>query len=373
MAGAIRVTHVIPQIGVGGAERQLREFITRTDPCMVRHDVLYYSDSLDTDELRHYREARISLARVPRNKWRPVRFLRALGRAIGQRHPDIVHCWLFSGTIWGRLAAIRAGVPHILVAHRGTTLVRVPVLRMLERWTGHRVHYMANSRACARSVGERIGVPDSRFHVIPNGIDVSAFEVEAGRSNLLRELGIRDTCRIVASVGRLTEAKNHPMLLRIARRCKTDPSIRYLIIGHGEREIELKRLAAELNVQDVVHFLGLRHDIPRILRAADLFCFTSNHEGFPNAVLEAMAAGLPIVTTDFPGVEELIDDGIHGLVVRRNDDAQGAQAVQLLLNDPERAASLGAAARRRAVESFSMEAMICRTVSLYKAILEGTA
>ncbi len=367
----IRIVHVMPQIAIGGAQLQLQALIVHSDPAEMHHEVLYYSDSKDQECLRAYRESNISFARVPRHKLRPLRFVRDLGRAIREQRPDIVHCWLYSGVVWGRFGAMAAGVRRIIVAHRGTGLLRVGILRWIERLTGHRVRYLANSRACACVVAEQIGVPAEAFDVVYNGIDFERYRIPSDRDGLLRELSIPDDQKLVLSVGRLTEAKDYPMLLRAARRCRGRVPARFLIAGHGELETELRGLAHELGVTDIVHFLGLRRDIPRLLRSCDLFCMTSSREGFPNALLEAMAAGRPVVTTDFPGADEVVRRGVDGVMVRSGDDASLSDALAEMLGAPERAAAMGEHAAVRARETFSMEAMVRNTWQCYQSLLEG--
>lgn len=367
----MRIVHVMPQIAIGGAQLQLQALIAHSDPAEMHHEVLHYSDSKDQECLRAYRESGISFSRVPRDKRRPLRFVRDLARAIRERRPDIVHCWLYSGVIWGRLAAMAAGVRNIIVAHRGMELPHAGVLRWIERLTGHRVQYLANSRACARMVAERIGVPAEVFHVVYNGIDFDRYRVPPDRDGLVRELCIPPDQKLVLSVGRLAEPKDYPMLLRAARRCKGQLPVRFLIAGHGELEVELGGLTHDLGVADVVHFLGLRRDIARLLRSSDLFCMTSRREGFPNAMLEAMAAARPIITTDFPGVEEIINNGLDGAIIRSGDEIAFFEAVAEMLENPERAAAMGERAAAKAREAFSMEAMVRNTRQCYQSLLGG--
>lgn len=365
----LRVTHVIPQIGVGGAERQLFELIRRSDPRQVTHRVLYFSDSKDEDQLALYAQAGVDVRRVPRRRNRPLRFVGDLARALRHGAPHIVQCWLYSGTVWGRLGAIRAGARRIIITHRGTMLVHVRVLRILERLTSRRLVYVANTAACAKSVGERIGVDPGRFRVIHNGIDLSPYDEPPDRARLRRELGLSEDARLVVCVGRLTWAKNYPMLLRVAKRSQGVLPFRFLIVGHGELEADLRRQAADLGVEETVRFLGLRHDVPRILRAADCFCFTSRTEGFPNALLEAMAAALPIVTTDFPGVREVLEDGVHGTILPSDDDEAAFRALRRYHEDAAHAQRLAAQARTRAERCFSMDAMVRNTLAYYRELV----
>jgi len=361
----------MPQIGIGGAEMQLHALITRSDPSVVSHQVLYYSPALDDEGHRVYRESGVPVECVPRSKARPVKFVRDLAAAIRRSRPDIVQCWLYSGAVWGRIGAMLAGARCILITHRGTGLARVALLRGLERLTSRRMHFVANSRACARVVAERLGLAPERFHVVYNGIDLKAYGPAPGDPLLRTELGIPADQKVIVMVGRLSPPKNYPMLFRVARRCQGVLPVHFVIVGHGELEAELQGQVKEMGLEGIVHFLGLRRDVPRILSGADLFCFTSLREGFPNALLEAMASGLPVVTTDFPGADELVEDGVSGMIVNREDDQAAYAAIRSLLADENLRLRLGAAAHRVAEDRFSMERMVDRTLELYRDLLSG--
>jgi glycosyltransferase involved in cell wall biosynthesis len=359
----------MPHIGVGGAERQLRFLIVHSDPAKIHHDVLYYSDARDLDELRHYQQAGISICRVPRNKRRPVRFIRDLAQAIRERRPDVVHCWLVSGGIWGRLAAMRAGCGSILVAYRNTSVFRPGIVRWVERLTRHRVQHLGNSRACAAAVAEVVKVPLERFAVVYNGVAIPDPVSGAERARLRREFDVPEGHQMVVTVGRLSPQKNYPMLLRVAQRARGRLPVRFVVAGHGELETELRSLAAELGVADLVHFAGLRHDVQAIFGSADVFCYTTSFEGFPNVLLEAMAGGLPIVTTGFAGADELIEDGVNGRIVPLDDDAAAFAALQQFCEDGSLAARLGQKARATVTGRFSMEQMVANTLNVYQKML----
>lgn len=365
----IRVIHIVPQIGIGGAEVQLCEFASRADPKEVVSHVLYFNDSRDDEGYRMYARAGVSLERVPRNYRRPIRFLRNMAAAIREYRPEIVHCWLWGATTWGRLAAKIAGVRHIIVAFRSAEVPYPRITRLMDSWTRRNVVHMANSRACADTVAGVLGVAPERFYVIYNGVDTNRSHVNGDRTELCRQLGIPETDLIVLKVGRLTPAKNYPMLLRVAQRCKGNLPVQFVIAGHGELESELSDMAADLGVDDIVHFLGLRTDTPQLMRSADVFCYTSWYEGFPNALLEAMTAGLPIITTDFGAEDELIENGRSGRIVPRDDDAAAFGVLQEYVNDSTLRREMGASAQAVAIEKFSMDAMVSNTVSFYRRIL----
>lgn len=366
----IRVLHITPQIGIGGAETQLHALIVNSEPEVVTHEVLYYSDSQDKEGYKLYSDAGIKFSRIPRNKKRPIKFLRDFASEIKKRRPDIVHCWLWSGNIWGRWAAVLAGMKNIIVAYRISYLGYSKILRVLEKLTTKKVHYSANSYACADFIGKKLGVSSDRFHVIYNGISFEKFAISSKREELFRELTIPEDAKIVTTVGRLTYQKNYPMLLKVAQKCKdTQLPVHFIIVGHGEKSKELIELAHHLGVMDIVHFLGLRRDIPEILRSSDIFCFTTLYEGFPNVLLEAMTAGLPIVTTNFDGVDELIEDGVNGQIVGINNIGGAYLALRAYLDDQALASKYGRKAREAVQSRFSMELMVQNTIEFYKTVL----
>lgn len=363
----LRIVHIMPQIGIGGAETQLFKLITHSNEA-IRHEVLYYGDSRDTAGYELYASGNVSLTRVPRSRRRPLQFIGRLAREIRRRQPDVVHCWLASGVLWGRLAALRAGVPHVLVAYRATRVAAPRLMRILERLTHKRVHHLANSVACARAVAGQLGIDAGRFQIVYNGVETGKFDRRLDRQALRRELGVSAETTLIVNVGRLTPPKNQQMLLRVARRCKGVLPVRFAVVGHGELEDELAQTAEELEVEGQVRFLGLRHDIPEILLSADIFCYTSLREGFPNALLEAMAAGLPIVTTHFPGADELIAHERNGLVVPLGDEVAMTDALRRYVETPELAARYGACAAKTARQKFSISRMVENTLALYHSI-----
>lgn len=365
----IHIVHVMPQIGIGGAEMQLYALIVNSDSHVVTHEVLYYSDSRDDKGFKLYTEAGIKYVRIPLNKKRPIKFLRDLAAAIKARKPDIVQCWLSSGSIWGRLAAILAGHKKIIVTYRGGQLGYPILTRCLELFTGNKVHHLANSRACANMTAKKTGIAPAQYDVIYNGVDIRRFNVEPIREQLTKQYNIPGDAKIITMVGRLTASKNHPMLLRIAQKAKQDNlNCHFLIIGHGEKEQDLKDLAFQLNINDTVHFLGLRLDVPAILKSSDIFCYTTLFEGFPNALLEAMTAGLPIITTDFDGVRELIEDGINGRIVNINDVEGAYAALKYYIGSDEVMKKYGLNCQKKVFNNFTIPKMVERTILYYEKI-----
>jgi glycosyltransferase involved in cell wall biosynthesis len=335
--------------------------------------VLYYADAHDEAALQLFQASGVDVRRVPRRGRFSPGFLRRLTRLIESERPDVVHCWLVSACLWGGLAAHRARAGRIVWSYRSSLIELSPLLRAARRWCDRGLYHLANTRAVAAAARRHVGAPEARLAVIPNGIELAPARDAGARAALLAAHREPPATRIVLSVGRLAMEKNYPMLLRVASRFSPDEPVRFFIVGHGELEVALRDQAKRLGVLDRVHFLGLRDDVPDLLPAADLFAFTSRIEGAPNALLEAMAAGRPIVSTRFDGLDDLLVADRDARVVDHDDDRAFEEAVRGLLADRPAAEALGQSARRTVTERFGVSAMVEATLSFYRRILASSA
>jgi glycosyltransferase involved in cell wall biosynthesis len=221
-----------------------------------------------------------------------------------------------------------------------------------------------NSQAVAASLA---GLSKAaRIVCIENGVDWRELEARAALA------AATDGHQVIATVGRLIPGKRQALLIEAMARLASDhPNLTLWVVGEGPNREALEALAMLHGIADRVRFVGHRDDVPKLLRAATIFCHASSWEGMSNAVLEAMALGLPSVVCDAPGVTECHVAGETGLVVDGNVDAITA-AIETLLNDRERRAAMGAAAAKRIREHYSIEANRRRFLALY-AELAGAA
>ncbi len=271
----------------------------------------------------------------------------------------------------GRIAAILAGVKAIVVAWRNCNLWKPLGMIMCEKLTSNRVHHSANSRAGAEYIAGKLGLSPERFTVIYNGIDCARYAIRADRKEVFEGLAIPADAPIVTMVASLTRQKNYPMFLNTAQKAKAAGlPVHFVIVGSGMLQDALIELARRLEVTDRVHFAGLRKDVPQVLAASDIFLFTTDYEGFPNALLEAMAAGLPVITTDFAGVKELVTGPDVGTIVPLNDAEAAVTAIRNCLEDPERADAVGRNAQRFIQATFAMSVMVEKTIAFYHKLLE---
>ena len=296
----------------------------------------------------------------PHVLWRFERVLRRF-------RPDVVHTHL--GAIHYALPslALRRRVVKIHTLH--STAERealLPIMNRLAFLLGFRPIAIAD--AVAASMRSVYGIRDPL--IIPNGIPVSTYErPDVPRDLWRRREGVADSDFVFVSVGRLSEQKNHALLLRAFAAISTEvPRALLLIAGEGHLRDDLDRAAHSLGVAARVRLLGLRKDVPSLLKASDVFVLSSDVEGNPLCVMEAMAAGLPVVGTAVGGVPELIEDGYSGWLVKKGDADALACAMLGAARDPVLADRVGRAASSRARERFDVAVM---TRAYEKVYLDG--
>jgi len=253
------------------------------------------------------------------------------------------------------------------------TALKRQVHRLLYQATIHRTSgVIAVSTAVRDAILDQICPVGDRITTIPNGVDVDRFRGRGDHGTLCRELRIDPSSRLVLTVGRLTEQKGHRYLIDAARDVvMAHPDVHFLFVGEGELRSELEERARGLDLSERVHFLGVREDLPFLLASTDLFVMPSLWEGLSIALLEAMAAGRPIVTTSVSGAVEAMVPGETGFVVPAGEGRALAGAIVRLLSDGRRAEAMGERARGRVAASFSAAAQAERYHALYRRVLRA--
>lgn len=362
-------------LNLGGAERTLAEVARRLDRSRFDvHVICLYEAGPVGEGLRS--EGVPVTDRLLAHK-ADFRGLFQLVRTFRRLRPDVLYYNNQPLTqLWGWSAAFLARVPAtVTVFHFASRRPRGARRGLLvNRLLGKRVDAcVALSEAHKRYVAEIERIPEDRIVVIPNGIDVAAFSVapDAARE-LRRDLGISAERVVVSIVAQLRPEKNHAMLLRAARQVLGRwPQTTFLIVGDGDERGGLERVARDLGVEHHVHFLGARSDVPSVMAASDIGVLCSFGEAFPLSVLEFMAAGRPVVSTDVGSINEIVEPGRTGNLVPSDDSAALAEALGRLIGDRDARAAMGVAARARVQEEFTVERMIERTEDLLGGVLAG--
>lgn len=228
---------------------------------------------------------------------------------------------------------------------------------------------VANSYAGKRNA-EALGVDPRKIHVLPNVIDLAGFGRESSDRVAGFEANQGDT--VVAAIGSLIQAKRlDRFLIALARAREHVPELKGLIVGDGPERENLEKLAGELRlVPDGLRFAGRRSDVPALLRTVSMFALTSDHEGFPNVLLEAMASRLPVVATAVGDVSAVVDHGVTGFVVSTEDPQELAARMVELANSLDLCKRLGQAGREKLEREYGFERLPQRLQQTYHAIAE---
>jgi glycosyltransferase involved in cell wall biosynthesis len=375
---AMRVLWLIDSLTLGGAEALVPTFARAVDPERVRLQVAFLKSLGGNPFERELLAAGVPLTHLRARHLRDVGAFRRLVRLVREQRIEVIHAHLTYAAIWGGLCARVTGVPMVATLH--TAPSEAP------RWSREdvreRLFAFALNRWCssvvavseaARAQHVRRGRIDShRICVLHNGVDLEAFAADPARRRAARAgMGLGSE-PLVLTVSALREGKGMEVLLpAMAALIRERPELRLAIAGEGRLRTRLQDLAAENGLNGHVRWLGLRRDVPELMAAADLFVLASRHDAFPTAVLEAMAAGLPVVATRVGGVPEIVEEGRTGLLVGPGDPAELAAAIRALIDDPHRAAALAAAARERVRERFGARAWSRRLQDLYGRAIEG--
>lgn len=286
------------------------------------------------------------------------------------QHVDILHAHMFGSNVWGTIIGRLAGVPVVIAHEHGWAFSGSPLRRLLDRELVARNTdlYLAVSRDYREKMIAVEGIKPSDVLFLPNGIRAPA--AGAGERDVRAEFGISPAAPVLGAVGVLRPEKAIDVLLEaVALLAPEIPDLRVLVVGNGPERERLEALAKEFGVDDRVIFTGVRTDVPDILRALDVAVCCSDYEGSPISVLEYMEAAKPIVATRVGGVPDLIDDGVHGVLVEPRDPAALAAAVAGVLRDRPAAAEMGMRARERRRAEFELELMIRRLEGIYEDLV----
>jgi glycosyltransferase involved in cell wall biosynthesis len=275
-----------------------------------------------------------------------------------------------SANIYGTLVGRFSGIPAVVTSRRDTGFSRNWRLRLFEQWLVNPLvdRVVAVSPTIADATRRERGLRPERILTIENGVDVSALEASLHlRDESRRAWGLAPETPAVGVVGHLSPIKGHADFLQAAAQvAAADPRVRFFLVGDGPLRPSLEALAGALGMADRVVFTGARKDAARLLAMLDIFVLPSHAEGMSNALLEAMAMGLPVVATAVGGNPDVVRDGVTGLLVPPRQPRALAGALAELLADPAAATALGAQARCRVRQELTLERMLSRYEQLYR-------
>jgi glycosyltransferase involved in cell wall biosynthesis len=337
----------------GGTQRQALELARRLDPAQFRPEIWLLAAG--DDLVQQARNWGLPLIWLSRKEQVGAGAVLNLWRRLRRRDFDLLLPFTVVPNIWGRILGRLCRVPAIVGNCRGGGAPS----RQHERWLWRLArHIVCNSAALKKVLIQRCNVPEWRLSVIPNGVDTDYFQ-PAPETALYPA--------VVLSVARMVPDKDLDNLIRaFAEVAPEFPQAQLWLVGEGPLQDNLQRLAGEILPAGVCRFIPPQADLRPLLHKSGLLALSSRTEALPNVVLEAMAAGLPVVATAVGGVPEMVRPGSTGWLAPPENPASLAAALRRLLANPEQCRKFGRAGRRRVVRDFSMEAMVSR----YEEILQ---
>jgi glycosyltransferase involved in cell wall biosynthesis len=361
-----RIAFCITDLDAGGAERALVQIVTRLDRRRWEpHVFCLDAGGVLAVELRF---AGIDVVCLGAHRTRDFLVVWPLYRRLAALRPAILQTFLFHANIVGRLAGAAARVPAIVSGIRVAekrSRIRLWIDRVTDRLvTAH----VCVSRDVADFSAGRGGLPSSKIHVIPNGVDCERF-ANAEPADLT-QFGVPRGSRVLLFVGRLDPQKGPLQLLEAAAELFADHAdLHLMMVGDGPLASPLREWTRARNFESRIHFVGRQENIAGLMRAADLFVLPSQWEGLPNVVLEAMAAGTPVVATAVEGVRDLLGEGKLGVVVPLNGEPRLSEAIRATLGQNERGHEAVQTAQRLVREKFTWPLVVAEYERLYAEIL----
>ncbi|HPM42617.1 MAG TPA: glycosyltransferase [Candidatus Omnitrophota bacterium] len=359
-----RVMHITYSLGTGGMEKLVREIVERTDPSMFESSVccLWIKGRFSED----LEKRGIKVCCMDKRDGFDHSLFSRMADIFKKEKISIVHSHDSSANLYASVSARLAGVKKVFNTEHGGIYFETERKKKINR-----LLCLLNKKVICVSDSIKndlmgMGLPEIKLKVIPNGLDFSEFDIELDRNRKRRDLGLCESDFVISSIGRLSKVKNHEMLLASVKPILQRMSnAKIIIAGDGPLRQVLEERAKEYTSSGRVLFLGTRKDVPEILKISDCFVACSESESFGLSVLEAMAAGVPVVSTCAGGLKEIVKDGVTGILISKNDAGALVDGIYRIYSDKLYAQGNASRAKEMVKISYGVDQMVKRYQELY--------
>ncbi|MEX2015733.1 MAG: glycosyltransferase [Candidatus Hydrogenedentales bacterium] len=368
----MRILFAIPTLEAGGTERQLLYLLRGLHREHELAVVCTTRAGAWAQEAQQFAEVHVLHAR---GGWDFRQYAQALP-VLRRFRPDVVHTFLFGFDYWINCAARAVGVPAIISGRRQLARWKKARHVQLQRMSnGYVDGFLANSAAVADFAAQQEGRDPADYTVIPNAVDTEFFACDEDEQSLRQRYNISDDRRVVGMVANFSPVKNHAFFLEVAGELlRAGINAHFLLVGSGPLQEPIRRAIAKCGWSDRFTIVAnaAASDVPALYRVMDVHVLTSHDEGAPNVLLEAMAAGAPVVAAAVGGVPEIVEDGVTGRLVTPGDVGAFARAVRDSLEDAAETAAQSAAALCRVRGRHSLASLAEAHIALYARLLNDS-
>lgn len=366
-----KIVHVIDDLGMGGAQRQLVELLKGASRKRFCIEVISLSTKKD-----HYasiiHDLDIPILELSQSGKLDLRCFNLLRAAIRHANPLIVQTWLFTADLYGRIGAWMEHVPVIISTVRSVEPDKKRHYVMMDRMLKNITHaFTVNAKANGEVLSSREGVESKMIHTIYNGIDLNVFDHNKVNGAFRERLGFESNTPVIGIVGRLAPVKDHATFIKAAALVTRDiPNARFVIVGNGPLRAELERLAAVKGIAGSISFIEGQSNVADVFASFDIAIVTSQYEGCCNVILEAMAMNKPVIASRVGGNPELVRVNDNGKLFDAGDAVQLSAAILTMIRNPKDAKQMGDRGRQRIESDFTLHRMVHETEKVYESLVK---
>ena len=364
-----RILHLIDSLGVGGTEKQLVLTIKQLGQDTFEHHVLVFNPNYDyfKDELMR---CGVKIWYLPEGKRNYLMRFLEIVKLIKKVKPHVLHSWAYHHNFYAGVAGMAAGIRRRIGSVRNDYFRSIKTIKKMWRMLAEKTitDYVVNSKETYSQMIS-VGIHEKKINYIPNFVDYGNLVVS--NQNVGADHQDSDRVFTLGIIGNLRKQKNHLMFVDVVYQVNKLYDVRGILAGQVIQEdpsvlLDLENQIRAYNLNERFSYLGFRPDVGRLFAEFDVFCLTSNFEGLPNVIIEAMAAGKPVVSTMVGAIPNLVEDGVTGFLVEPGDVSAFVVAVENLINDPELRIRMGEASRQTIEKRFNSTKIAEKFVELYR-------